>query len=466
MSNIKFIPSQMGPVTQYSVRALSTGPLWLLIKDAAVLITALPYLPLVFYPFKTKSDKEENYHLRFAVFREYAIQALLLLVETVLLVLFFPALISLPGILFIAAYLASILIINLIAWPTLGPRIVESAIDDDTLCVSQQHRGERWIFINGICTGRSGLQQNVDRLSLLFGRKVLGIHNQSYGFISDLIECLLQRCLSYNTMDVRVATEIVKEHLVDKEVRKVVLVGHSQGGIIASMVVDYLLTELSGECMRKLEIYTFGSAASHFHNPPTNTTTLLPNTTVESPCIPYIEHYANEYDMVPRWGVLYAIKNLLTNRYAGKVFVRMGATGHMFVDHYLDPIFPLPKQGSPKASTATSNGRVNGHRDVDGEIEEANSYLDVLVDVDVGVEEGRAQKTNKPLVQTKGGRDAKQAHGHAAPVVNGNAVNGNYGSVNGVGAEGDMISLGQDRGKTAKELSRLWKYLGGASPDE
>ncbi|KAI4136326.1 MAG: hypothetical protein LQ341_005679, partial [Variospora aurantia] len=46
--------------------------------------------------------------------------------------------------------------------------------------------------------------------------------------------------------------------------------------------------------------------------------------------------------MVPRWGILYGVKSLLTNRYAGNVFVRTGAMGHMFVDHYLDPIFPPP----------------------------------------------------------------------------------------------------------------------------
>lgn len=53
-------------------------------------------------------------------------------------------------------------------------------------------------------------------------------------------------------MDVRVAFEVLKEHLIDDEVGKVVLVAHSQGGIIASMVVDALLTELPGITMGKL----------------------------------------------------------------------------------------------------------------------------------------------------------------------------------------------------------------------
>ncbi|KAL8935801.1 MAG: hypothetical protein Q9216_005253 [Gyalolechia sp. 2 TL-2023] len=460
----------MGPVTDYSDRALTTGPLWLLIKDIGVLATALPYLPLVFFPFKTKSDKEDG-HSRWASVRDIAVQALLFLVELILLILSIPALVSLPAILFIVFVLASVLVVRLIAWPTQGPRIIESTVDQDTSTQSEQRADERWVFINGICTGRSGLQKNVNRISLLFGRKVLGLHNQSYGIFGDIIECLLQRCLSYNTTDVRIAIEIVKEHLVDQEVRKVVLLAHSQGGIIASMVVDHLLTELSGECMSKLEIYTFGSAASHFHSPPTNTTTLIPNIFVESsPCIRYIEHYANEYDMVPRWGVLYAIKSLLTNRYAGNVYVRMGATGHMFVDHYLNPIFPLPNQTRSKTSPATNTKQVNGHRTKDEEIEDADCCLNALVDVDVSVEQRRAQKPRKRLAQVKNTGHTRA--GTTAPMtngVNGHMVNGTYGSVNGVHGDEDdnlmMIAEG-NRGKTLKELSRLWKYLGGAEPED
>ncbi|KAI4178709.1 MAG: hypothetical protein LQ346_007361, partial [Caloplaca aetnensis] len=238
MANIKFIPPQMGPITEYSVRALRSGPIWLLIKDAGVLMTALPYLPMIFLPMKKKNDNtKQSGSLRLRSFRDTTIQAILLILELILSILFLPALVSFPGILFIGVALLSILIIRLIAWPTQGPRIVESKVDDkETLRLSQQHPSERWVFINGICTGSTGLQQNIDRLSLLFGRKVLGIHNESYGFLSDLLECLLQRCMSYNTMDVRIACEVVRDRLVDPEVKKVVLIGHSQGGIIVSMV--------------------------------------------------------------------------------------------------------------------------------------------------------------------------------------------------------------------------------------
>ncbi|KAI4119253.1 MAG: hypothetical protein LQ338_007304 [Usnochroma carphineum] len=463
MANIKFVPPQMGPVTNYSVRALRSGPMWLMLQDTGVFLTVLPYLPYVFFPMTKSDNKRENY-LRFQSIRDTVIQALLFLIQTVLLVVFLPALWALPGLLFTIAAAICILLVQLLAWPTQGPRIRESRTDDETVDPSNQHPSERWIFVNGICTGSSGLQQNIDRLAFLFGRKVIGIHNQSYGFISDVLECMQQRCLSYNTMDVRIAYEIVKVQLVDDSVKKVVLIGHSQGGIIVSMVVDYLLQELSGEMMGKLEIYTFGSAASHFHNPPKTSTAFLPGTTARSsPCIPHIEHYANEHDMVPRWGVLYAIKHLVTNRYAGNVFIRMGASGHMFVEHYIDPIFSPPeyaKGNKVKPAIKVAYGSTNGHA-----VEEAaDSYLDAIVDLDTETQMKR--KKNSGLMSLVRGKNRRISAVLDARSANGIGVHAANGTVNSVEDGQNVIIAAPARGKTVKELSRLWKYLGGASPED
>ncbi|KAL8677803.1 MAG: hypothetical protein Q9186_005810 [Xanthomendoza sp. 1 TL-2023] len=473
MASIKFIPHQMGPVTQYSTRALRSGPLWLLIKDAGILLTVLPYLPLLFFPRNTAAyDDREKGTSKFKSRRDSAIQCLLCLLEALLLVLFIPALISLPTILFIAAALLSILLLGLIAWPAQGPRILHSAESNTATPTADQHPHERWLFINGICTGSSGLQANIDRLSLLFGRQVLGIHNQSFGLLSDLLECLLQRCLSYHTMDMRVACEIMKDFLEDEKVEKVVLVAHSQGGIIASMAVDALVTELSGNAMGKLEIYTFGSAASHFHNPPsasTTDTTSSSSTNLQGDIIPHIEHYANEYDMVPRWGVLYAISNLLSNRYAGSVFVRAGATGHMFVEHYLDPIFPLagPKKFKPNVNVQQKYATENGHTAY-GRIEKALSCLDTLVDVDEAVLLKRLSSAPvKPLVQMKTRQNPGTAKSQGTPAIHGDGPLISHEMVNGRRTQEErVISEQKARGKTMRELSRLWLYLEGSSPKE
>ncbi|KAL8840490.1 MAG: hypothetical protein Q9176_003816 [Flavoplaca citrina] len=482
MSSIKYVPSQNEDVHKYSERALRTGPLRLLLKDLTVLFTVLPYLPLLFFPLNPKTQiKKPKGPRTFKSVGVTVVQTVLGLVQTVLLILLIPAIIALPGLVFLAVVLLCILIVRLIAWFTHGPRILYSVDPTSASPTTNQHPNERWVFINGIGTGSSGLQTNIDCLSCLFGRQVLGIHNRSWGIFGDILECLLQRCLSYKTLDVRVACEIIKEYLVDTKVENLVLVAHSQGGIIASLVVDTMLMELPDDIVGKLEIYTFGSAASHFHNPPTSSCGATPSSSTRSTVIPYIEHYANEYDMVPRWGVLYAISKLLHNRYAGNVFIRDKATGHLFVDHYLGPIFPVRKRGESKASTkankgqTTGNGHANGgHNETTNEnmnLEEALSYLNATVEVDEAISlKRRNTQPLKPLARTKDRKD--NGTGQAAPVSttvmpNSNTRPETHNIVDGFDAIGDDALMEQAaRGKTVKELSRLWRYLGGNSPAE
>jgi hypothetical protein len=75
-----------------------------------------------------------------------------------------------------------------------------------------------------------------------------------------------------------VAYTHLKEALMDEETHKLVVVAHSQGGIVLGMALDSLLADLPRECIhdvdtrlridfKKLEIYTFGCAANHFNNP-------------------------------------------------------------------------------------------------------------------------------------------------------------------------------------------------------
>ena len=73
-----------------------------------------------------------------------------------------------------------------------------------------------------------------------------------YGLIADLMECLFQRCLGFKTMDVRVAYDYIKACLLDPTISKVVLIAHSQGGIVASLALDSLFVDLPLEAMSKL----------------------------------------------------------------------------------------------------------------------------------------------------------------------------------------------------------------------
>jgi alpha/beta superfamily hydrolase len=55
--------------------------------------------------------------------------------------------------------------------------------------------------------------------------------------------------------------------LLEESTKKVVLIGHSQGGLIVTLVVDRLLSEMLQDVLAKLEVYTFASFANHFSDP-------------------------------------------------------------------------------------------------------------------------------------------------------------------------------------------------------
>lgn len=126
---------------------------------------------------------------------------------------------------------------------------------------------EQWVFLNGVAVGSHWMQSNLDRLALTFGRPIIGIHNRTSGIVFDVIECLIQRNLSFATNDVRACYRIIKDKLYDPRYNKVVFILHSQGGIEGGLVLDWLLQELPHNLLCKLEVYTFGNAANHFNNP-------------------------------------------------------------------------------------------------------------------------------------------------------------------------------------------------------
>ncbi|OCT51184.1 hypothetical protein CLCR_08306 [Cladophialophora carrionii] len=190
-----------------------------------------------------------------------------------------------------------------------------------------EHEGEKWVFINGVAVGSHWLQSNLDLLAMTFRRPVFGIHNQTRGIIFDVLECIIQRDLSFATTDIRTAYAALQEILADDNIHKVVLILHSQGGIEGGLVLDWLYDTVAADQLRKLEIYTFGNAANHWNAPVISSSTS--RSTREAPTtntsgggggssstpdgdgvisqriVQHIEHYANEGDYVSKFGILH-----------------------------------------------------------------------------------------------------------------------------------------------------------------
>lgn len=171
-----------------------------------------------------------------------------------------------------------------------------------------------WFFLNGICTDRNVLRLNGKALADLFGRKVYLMHNPSDGFALDIFECVLGRTMQIvSTLEASVA-DILEDAL--GRYSKVVLIVHSQGGIISTGALYQLRDRLQGSrslLFNKLEVYSFASAATELDLPQV-----------------YAEHFYHTDDFVARIGVA-----ANPEKFSGKRFTYR-ASGHLLNAHYLE----------------------------------------------------------------------------------------------------------------------------------
>jgi hypothetical protein len=280
------------------------------------------------------------------------------------------------------------------------------------------------------------------------------------------VECIIQRSFNYATSDCRQAYDHVKACLADPTIKKVVLLGHSQGGIIISMILDHLFSDLPAENISKLEIYTFGSAASHFKNPLLALRPMTPGPQraktvpvmeagAKEPqrVIGHVEHYCNSADMVTRWGVLHCVKDLTDNTFAGRIFVHMNASGHMFNQHYLSTMFPIAGD-----ALFGKEGFLDQVVDVD---EDTADKREVSASVNVGIRRAESRLDGEQLKLELG--DGEDVNLGTLEKRLRREARGKVSIVGGERSEGEGMNGG--KGVTVRELSRLWRYVGGGDPD-
>jgi hypothetical protein len=170
-----------------------------------------------------------------------------------------------------------------------------------------------------------------------------------------------------------------------------VLVLHSQGGIGGSIIIDKLHAEIPEDLLAKLEVYSFGNAASHFNNPyrslrgnldryvglPTDPRynleiDKLTMALATGKAIRHVEHYANSFDILALLGVLGSNipkENVARNRgnFAGSIFESCWKSGQLFCHDYLDEIFPLKR---------CADGEGIGGSGFEGALETHNRFME------------------------------------------------------------------------------------------
>jgi hypothetical protein len=169
---------------------------------------------------------------------------------------------------------------------------------------------EVWFYINGIVEQGSMVVATTLLLQRATGRMVNVLVNPSNGAGIDVLECILSRTLDTLSEPCRASCDAVIHEL--SLGHKVVVIAHSQGGIILSNICRTLVA-LAAETraapppstplerkhaaafsdgLSRVELYSFCSAADDF-----------PSGTAADPG-PFAEHFATELDFVSRFGVL------------------------------------------------------------------------------------------------------------------------------------------------------------------
>ncbi|KAH7060836.1 hypothetical protein B0J12DRAFT_708539 [Macrophomina phaseolina] len=440
---VKLLPSQIGSPHSKGSGPLpyTSDPVQLIWSDLKLLFTLIYLLPYLFLPWGKRPGDEIYPGLGNGIQLSWQIT---LTIYQVLFILSLPFCLILPvGWFVIYAGVAILLCVPI--WMIVNGRKHE-VHSHPNIASELEHPEEYWIFINGVAVGRYWLQANLDRLARVFGRPVTGIHNKTNGLIFDLVQCMIERNLNYSTQDIRDAYKLVKEALMDERRKKVVLLLHSQGGIQGSLMIDWLLAELPEDTLRKLEVFTFGNAANHFNNPHKSVAEMKEDERGEGSgaggsekAIRYIEHYANDEDMVARWGVLHFTR--VPNRFMGRIFTRK-ATGHLLNQHYLNYMFPLgpDNRALDKNEFMETEVDLEGNDDFDRE-GLAESLCDLLSgdsdsDSDVFEEKASVDDLNSPVLPVNPARSSVTSSRHLP------------------------------KHPKVKDFSRLWQYRNGRSPKD
>ena len=174
---------------------------------------------------------------------------------------------------------------------------------------------------------------NSGYLAALFHRPITVIHNPTNTLFLDLIECVIGKSFKRSTEPARTAVHPISEALKNPEKKRVIVIAHSQGTIIMANVLRTLIQQCHEHPqnevdLNKLEIYAFANCADEMRYAP-NLRTLQNNP------VPWIENFANQYDLVARLGMLAPKKKKRKIVIDGDVHLKKEGWGHFLNEHYL-----------------------------------------------------------------------------------------------------------------------------------
>lgn len=227
------------------------------------------------------------------------------------------------------------------------------------------------------------------------------------------------------------------------------------------------------DLLAKLEIYTFGNAANHFNNPHKHLLSQERALSLQArgkrpeqgKSIHHIEHYVHTFDFVSKWGIL----NFLNPkkacpempRFMGRVFQREGK-GHLLNQHYLDSMFPLEAASNPGGGSG--KGGIGGSGFLGADVSK-NSFMEEEVEwigrrreAREGLRISARSTEDLSLIEREASEEDGEDDGDVG-VYDQSPISTRQSSFH----EALTNGVGKTKYKV-KDLSRLWQYRNGRSP--
>ncbi|KAK1836745.1 hypothetical protein QBC39DRAFT_247235 [Podospora conica] len=189
---------------------------------------------------------------------------------------------------------------------------------------------EKWMFIGGMgMSSRHTHTTTLPLLSRLFSRPMTCICHPTLGLPFDMLAMMLQRCLPLPSLARRNLYAQMRVALLDDATTRCVVLAMNSGAVLAAQAVAALCADLPADKLRKLEVYTFGSAACEFVLPVGEANLECESGSHESMMAErkgvHVEHFAMASDPFAQMGVLKSVRRDMEGRYCGGVFVMNGS---------------------------------------------------------------------------------------------------------------------------------------------
>ncbi|KAK4225752.1 hypothetical protein QBC38DRAFT_394830 [Podospora fimiseda] len=272
-------------------------------------------------------------HMSWADMGHMMTHTMLTCMEIGMMIMAVPMWMMLPGAMFAMWMGCCATLVMAMCWILNGKEQMHMcSLRSENMMMGQGMDNEKWMFMGGMgMSSRHCHKETLPMLCRMFGRPMMCVCMPTWGMPFDMMCMMLQRCMVMPSQVRRNLYAQMRTALLDDKMQRCVVMCHNNSCVLVSQAISQLCCDLPAEKMRKLEIYTFGSAASEFMLPAGES--MMESSPLHSEHGSdsimmdhsrkgvHVEHFAMMNDPFAQMGVLQGVRENMSGRYCGGVFV-------------------------------------------------------------------------------------------------------------------------------------------------